>query len=133
MSLRDVAGADCKAILEDSVTGFGYPITVTSPDKVTASLTGFSNDTSFSIDPDTGLAVSGRTASVALNISSLISAGFDTLPKGIQDEKSKPWLVQFNDVNGNPFTFKVQEGHPDRGLGIITCTLEVYREKTKCR
>ena len=133
MSLRDVAEADSKAILEDSLTGFGYPITVTSPDEVAASLTGFSNDISFSIDPDTGVAVSTRTASVALNISSLISAGFATLPKGIQDDKSKPWLVQFNDVDGDPFTFKVQEGHPDRGLGIITCTLEIYREKVKCR
>ena len=133
MSLRDVAEADSKAILEDSVTGFGYPITVTSPDKVTASLTGFSNDISFSIDPDTGLAISSRTASVALNISSLISAGFATLPKGIQDETLDPWLVQFNDVNGNPFTFKVQEGRPDRGLGIITCTLEIFRDKVKCR
>ena len=133
MSLRDVAGADCKAILEDSVTGFGYPITVISPDNVTASLTGFSNDISFSIDPDTGLAVGSRTASVALNISSLISAGFDTLPEAIQNDTLKPWLVQFNDVNGNPFTFKVQEGHPDRGLGIITCTLEIFRDKVKCR
>jgi hypothetical protein len=133
MNLRDLAEADSKAILEDSVTGFGYPITVTSPDKVTASLTGFSNDISFSIDPDTGVAVSGRTASVALNISSLIDAGFSTLLTGIQDDKSKPWLVQFNDINGNPFTFKVIEGHPDRGLGIITCTLEIYRDQTKCQ
>jgi hypothetical protein len=121
VSLRDVAEADSKAILEDSVTGFGYPITVTSPDKVTASLTGFSND------------ISGRTASVALSIRSLTEAGYTTLPKGIQDEKSKPWLVQFNGINGNPFTFKVTEGHPDRGLGIMTCTLEIYRDQTKCQ
>ena len=128
MSLRDVAEADLNGILEDSVTGFGYPIIVTSPDKVSKPLKGFSKDISFSIDPDTGLAVSSRTASVALRISSLIAAGFDTLPKGIQDSKSKPWLIEFNDINGNPFKFKVQEGHPDRGLGIITCTLEIYRD-----
>ncbi len=133
MSLRDVAEADLNVILEDDVTGFGYPIIVTSPDEVSKTLKGFSNDISFSIDPDTGLAVSSRTASVALRISSLIAAGFGTLPGTIQDSNAKPWLVQFNDINGNPFTFKVQEGHPDRGLGIITCTLEIYREKTKCR
>lgn len=133
MSLRVVAEADLNGILEDDVTGFGYPITLTAPDKVTADLKGFSNDISFSIDPDTGLAVSSRTASVALRISSLITAGFDTLPRAVQDSTAKPWLVQFNDINGNSFIFKVQEGHPDRGLGIITCTLEIYRDKTKCR
>lgn len=129
MNLRDTAEADLAGILEDSVTGFGYPISVTSPDRVTASLTGFSNDISFSIDPDTGLAVSSRTASVALRISSLIAAGFVTLPEAIQDSTLKPWLIQFNDVNGNPFTFKVQRGNPDRGLGIITCTLEIYKDE----
>ena len=133
MNLRVVAEADLNGILEDDVTGFGYPITITDPDGLSKPLKGFSNDISFSIDPDTGLAVSSRTASVALRISSLVSAGFATLPEAIQDETRKPWLVQFNDINGNPFTFKVQEGHPDRGLGIITCTLEIYRDKTKCR
>jgi len=133
MSLRAVAEADLNGILEDDVTGFGYPITITSPDGLSKPLKGFSNDISFSLDPDTGTAVSVRTASVALRISSLIAAGFTTLPEAIQDDTRKPWLVQFNDINGNPFTFKVQEGHPDRGLGIITCTLEIYRDKTKCR
>ena len=132
MNLRDVAEADNKAILNDSLTGFGYPIIVTSPDEVTKPLTGFSNDISFSIDPDIGVAVSSRVASVALNISSLIGAGYTTLPEGIQDKLKKPWLVQFNDINGNAFTFKVQEGHPDRGLGIITCTLEIYEAGEGC-
>ena len=133
MSLRAVAEADNKAILEDSDTGFGYPITITDPDGLVKPMTGFSNDIHFSLDPDTGTAVSVRTASVALNISSLIAAGFATLPKAIQDETLNPWLVQFNDINGNPFTFKVQEGNPDRGLGMITCTLEIWRDKPKCR
>lgn len=128
MSLRAVAEADLNGILEDDVTGFGHPITIMSPDKVSKDVVGFSNDIGLLIDPETGTAVSGRVASVALRISSLIAAGFSTLPKGIQDSTSKPWLIQFNDVNGNPFTFKVQEGHPDRGLGIITCTLEIYRD-----
>ena len=128
MSLRAVAEADLSGILEDSVTGFGYPITLTSPDKVSKSLKGFSNDIATLIDPETGLAVSGRVASVALRISTLISLGFATLPEGIQDATRKPWLVTFDDINGNPFTFKVQAGNPDRTLGIITCMLEIYRD-----
>ena len=129
MSLRAVAEADLNVILEDSVMGFGYPIILTSPDEVSKNLTGFSNDISTLIDPETGLAVSGRTASAALRISSLIAAGFDTLPRAIQKETDKPWLVQFDDINGNPFTFKVQDGNPDRALGIITLTLEIYRDR----
>ena len=128
MNLRELAEADLAKTLEDGAIGFGYPIILTSPDKVSKTLTGYSNDISFSIDPDTGLAVSSRVASVALRISSLIAAGFVTLPEAIQNDTLKPWIVQFNDLSNNPFIFKVQEGHPDRGLGIITCTLEIYRD-----
>jgi hypothetical protein len=125
MSLRALAEQNLGAILEDGVTGFGWPITITDPDGNTAPLTGFSNDIAQLIDPDTGQAVSGRLASVALRISSLTSAGLG-LPVGISDSALKPWLVAFDDINGNPYTFKVQSAPPDRGLGIVICMLEFY-------
>jgi len=126
VSLRQLAEADLGAVLEDGATGFGWPITVTSPAEMSALLTGFSDDISQIIDPDTGQIVSGRLASIALRISSLTAAGFE-LPQGIADAAQKPWLVTFDDINGNSFTFKVMQSNPDRALGIVTCILELYR------
>jgi len=125
MGLREQAEADLGLILEDKDRGFGYDITLTDPAGTVRALTGFSDDIAQIIDPDTGIAVSGRLASVALRTSSIISAGLE-LPRGIADAGIKPWLVQFNDINGNPFTFKVSQSNPDRALGLVTLMLELY-------
>lgn len=125
MGLRQLAESDLGAILEDSVTGFGWPITLTDPNGATVTLTGFSDDIAQIIDPDTGQAVSGRLASVSLRISSLTTAGIG-LPKGIADAGSKPWVVEFNDINGGAHKFKVSQSNPDRALGVVTCLLELY-------
>lgn len=125
MGLRELAEKDLGAILEDSVTGFGWPITITDPDGNAEALTGFSDDIAQVIDPDTGQAVSGRLASVALRASSLTSAGLG-LPRGIADTGSKPWVIQFDDINGNAFTFKISQSNPDRALGLVVCLLELY-------
>lgn len=126
MGLREQAEADLAFILEDSVSGFGYPITLTDPSGKTDTFTGFSDDIAQVIDPDTGQAVSGRLASAALRISTLYNKGF-TLPKGIADTGSKPWILQFDDINGLPYTFKVSESNPDRAAGVVVCLLEAYR------
>ena len=126
MSLRSAAEADLSFILEDGVMGFGWPIVITSPNGVSASFTGYSNDISSLIDPDTGQAVSGRIASVALRISTLRSSTLGDIPRGIADSGQKPWIAKFDDINGLPYTFKIQSSNPDRGLGIVTCLLEVY-------
>lgn len=126
MGLRDIAEADLSVILEDDIYGFGWPITITNPDGVAKSLTGFSNDISQLIDPDTGQAVSGRLASVSLRISSIIATGL-ALPVGIADSASKPWLVTFDSIiAGESFIFKVSQSNPDRALGVITLILELY-------
>ena len=125
MSLRVQAEADLGTILEDTQTGFGWTITVTNPDGISKPLTGFSDDISQVIDPDTGQAVSGRLASVALRISSLYAAGL-TLPVGIADSASKPWIIEFEDINGNSYKFKVAQSNPDRAIGMVVCLLEVY-------
>jgi hypothetical protein len=126
MGLRDIAQADLKTIMEDADTGFGWSFAITDPDEKSESLVGRSNDIGLVIDPDTGMAVSGRLASIAIQISSLIDAGFTELPRGIADDTLKPWIIVFDDINFNAFTFKVSQSNPDRTLGIITCTLELY-------
>ena len=123
--LRDIAETDLATILEDGVFGFGWPVSVTDPSGTVGALTGYSTDISQLIDPDTGVAVSGRLASVALRMSSLTVAGLG-LPQGIADAASKPWLVTFDDINGAAHTFKVVQSNPDRALGVVVCLLEAY-------
>lgn len=125
MGLRAIAESDLSVILEDAIYGFGWSIIVTDTLDVAVSMTGFSNDIASIIDPETGMAVSGRLASVALRMSTLIDSGIG-LPKGIEDSASKPWRVTFNDIVGLPYTFKVSSSNPDRALGIVTCILENY-------
>ena len=127
MGLRELAEQDLGVILEDSDTGGGWPITVTAPDGTVGLLTGFSDDIAQVIDPDTGQAVSGRLASAALRISSIYTAfpGLG-LPKSIADSGSKPWIVQFDDINGLSYTFKISQSNPDRALGMLVCLLEFY-------
>jgi hypothetical protein len=126
VSLREQAAIDARAILEDSAGGFGQTITVTDPDGASADLTGFWTDVAHVIDPETGVGVSGRAASVALPIAALTAAGLG-IPRGIADTGIKPWRVSFEDLEGNSHTFKVSEGMPDRALNVVVCTLEAYR------
>lgn len=125
MGLRDTAQADMTKFLGDTVTGFGWPIVVTDPAGVSGELSGLSPDISQVIDPDTGEAVSGRLASVALSIAALAAVGL-VLPQGISDSASKPWVIEFQDISLNDFKFKVQKSNPDRMLGMVTCILELY-------
>lgn len=131
MGLRATAERDLKSILENKVSGFGWDIELINPsgissnDVIDGGLIGFSNDISQVIDPDTGQMVSGRSASVAIRISSLIDLG---MPRGINDTVTKPWIVKVKDINNNEFTFKVQQSNPDRALGIVTCYLELYND-----
>lgn len=127
MGLRETMESDLGVILEDDVYGPAWLITVTDPAGNTPpAFKGYSNDISQLIDPDTGQAVSGRLASITLRISSLTTAGLG-LPVGISNAVGKPWIVQFDDINGNPFKFKVSQSNPDRTLGIVTCLLELYK------
>lgn len=125
MGLRQIAETDLGKILEDSTNGFGYSITITDPTGAVKVLTGFTNDISQLIDPETGQAISGRLASFAIRIGLLTANGLG-IPTGIADNTSKPWLVSFADINGNSFTFKVTSSNPDRAIGMVVCTLELY-------
>lgn len=125
MSLREQAAADLRAICEDA-NGFGWSITVTNPAGTSAALTGLSTDISTTIDPETGMAVAGRRASVAIALASLTAAGLGT-PVGVADGAGPPWIVQFASIQGTSHLFKVSEAMPDRAIGVVTCMLESYR------
>lgn len=125
MGLREDAAADLRLILEDTAAGFGWPITVIDPSRNAVEMAGLSNDISHMIDPQTGIAVTGRLAHVVLSIASLQAAGLE-MPRGIADSKSRPWVVQFNDINGTTHKFRVSEAMPDRALGCVKCSLEAF-------
>ena len=127
MNLRSLAESDLKHILEDNANGFGWAITITDTNGKTEDFTGFTNDIASVIDPNTGIPVSGRQASIALRISTIYSKGFTELPRGIADMSVKPWTVTFSDPSGISYTFKITQSNPDRALGIITCMLETYK------
>ena len=130
MGLRSIAEQDLAVVLEDATTGFGWAITLTDPAGASKALVGHSSDISQVIDPDTGAAISGRLASAVLRLSSISDADPGpalAIPVGIADTSQKPWLVQFDDINGNSYTFKVKTSDPDRALGVVVLILEFYK------
>lgn len=152
MSLRQLAESDLGVILEDGVRGFGWSIVLTNPSGASIPLTGFSNDIAQVIDPETGQAVSGRSASCVLRMSSITALGGNLatecneplaqcnepqmesgnvpfgFPQGIADSDSKPWVVTFLDINSSPHRFKVIQSNPDRTLGVLSCLLGLYEQ-----
>lgn len=126
MGLRQQAELDLREIVSDTCDFGNDTISLTSPDKVAKSMTGFSTDIYQTVDPDTGLVVAGRTASVALPIAKIYDSGFTSLPRGVDEIDSAPWLVTFDDILGRTRTFKVQNSLPDREVGIVILILEAY-------
>lgn len=127
MSLRQLAEQDLSFTLEDSVSGFGWPVTLTDPSGFTGTsgLTGQAHDISQIIDPDTGTAISGRSSAFVLRTSSITAAGFSE-PVGVAASDVLPWLVTFDSINGASYTFKVEYADPDRVLGTITLVLGAW-------
>lgn len=121
MGLREQAKLDARAILEDD-SGFAWPVTLTSPLGVVTALRGFTTDVGQTIDPETGQAVAGRRASVALAMSSL-----PAMPEAVSDRSRKPWLATFADSAGVVATWKVVDVLPDRATGVVVLILEVFK------
>lgn len=121
MSLREIAAADLRHIMADRETGFGWAIDLKAPDgTVYADLTGRTNDISQVFDPESGLMVSGRKATIAINYDQLAPG---VTPVGVKKRGEQPWLVTFADINGAPHTFRVTASDPDRTLGCIVLIL----------
>ena len=127
MSIRKLAEEDLGLIVENP-KDFGWPIKVTNPEGVSENFIGISGDIALVIDPDTGDPVSGRLVQVSLRISSLTAKCFK-LPVAIAESTSKPWVIEFESINGKPGVFKVSHSNPDRTLGLVKLNLEVYKKK----
>lgn len=121
MGLRTQAALDAKAIVEDGASGFGWPLALTSPLGVTSELVGLATDVGQVIDPDTGQAVTGRRASIAVARSSLAE-----LPEAVADSSRKPWVATFADAGGIVTSWKVIEVLPDSAIGLVVMILELY-------
>jgi len=126
MGLRETAEEDLAVLMEDSDCGFSWPIIVKSPAGLTDTLNGLSDDIAEMINVETGEAVSGRIVSVALRLSTLTAKGF-TIPRGIIDSSILPWLISFDDLQGNTLNFKVIQSNPDRTIGLVVLKLEFYK------
>ena len=126
MSLRLQAEADLAQTLENALD-FGWPVIITNPAGDSGNLNCQTVDIGLTIDPDTGTPISGRLAHVTMRISTLVSEGFADLPKAVSNTSAKPWLVTFDDINGNTYTYKVKQSMPDRNLGVVTCILEHWK------
>lgn len=124
MSLRSDAEEDLAIILEDLDCG-GSPIVLINPAGDAEDFIGQTGDIAQVIDPDTGQAVSGRLAHISLRLTTIAAKAFD-IPVGVTKSTLKPWLAIIVDHENIAYRFKVQSSHPDRTLGIVTCTLEIY-------
>lgn len=131
MNLREQARADLSFTLKDDVNGFGRAVVLIDPDGQQIELVGQTGDIGLVIDPDTGTAISGRTAHISIgvdDINAAITAGqISGFPRGISDETSKPWICRFDDLEGATYTFKLINTFPDRTLGLLTCLIGAYR------
>ena len=126
MGLREIAAADADTIVNDAVDGFGWLIQITNPAGTKEDFTGFGNDIHAIVDPETGTQFSARVVTVALRLKDIYAKGF-VLPVGITDQKQKPWIVEFKDINDKDYTYKVIESLPDRANGGIVLVLESYK------
>lgn len=125
MGMREIAAADFQTFVNDDVTGWGWAAVVTNPAETSVPLKVFSNDIFELIDNDTGIVISGRSASAAMVLSDLTTAGLG-IPEAVADGASKPWTISFDDINGQSYTFKIADVRPDRSIGSIVCLLEEY-------
>lgn len=115
MNLREQAEDDNATILEDDVSGFGVPITFTSPDgSQTKTVNGQFTRISVEIDPETGLMVRGSTSAFTVRLSSL---------KGVVPEEG--WKVESTDIKGKPFVGYCQAPMPDYTAGRLTVSARV--------
>lgn len=128
MNFLEIAQIDKAFTLNDKDFGFGTEITLTDPDLFSAVVVGRTNDISFAIDPNTGVAVSGRTSIFAIDFNELTNKGFSSLPAHQSDKTKKPWIAEWIDLFAKTHTFTVLEANPDRTLGIILCTLQFYKK-----
>jgi len=112
--------ADLRKIIDD----YGEDITITSPDGIEAPFHGRTQDIFLTVDPGTGMPVSGRQCAVSIHSFALAEAGFSAI-KAVAS--GRPWLVRWTNPTGVAVVLKVVEVNPDQCLGSIVLKLEWYK------
>jgi hypothetical protein len=121
LGLRAQATADLALTLGDS-SHFRQPFTLTDPSgTVSGTIYGATGDIGTTIDSNTGLPVTGRSASLSVQIAVIEAEGFATLPEGVPSGITPPWIAVIDGL-----AYKVKQARPDRTLGLITMILEFY-------
>lgn len=124
MSLIEQAAADLRAIMADTTGGFSIPIRLISPLDQEITLNGLANDIGLTVDPETGVAVAGASASVALPLAVIDEAAIGR-PRDVASKNAKPWRVICQLPSGGEQMFKVTRTMPDN-FGCVVCFLETY-------
>ena len=128
MGIRAISQADLAITLE-APGEFGSPVTLTSDLGFSSAepLHGMTQDIGLVIDPDIGVAVSGRLATTALRFSTITSvSGYASFPIGIADTTKKPWTLEFLEAPFAGQVWKIKKTAPDRKVDIVECELEAY-------
>lgn len=124
MSLLDAAKADAAAFASD-LSAFAVTATITDPDGLSGSVRGRFNDVTATVDPDTGVLVSGRDPTFVVARATLSAAGLGE-PVAAQDAAAKPWLVLTAPGGAGEQEWKVGRVDRDEPLGLLTLYLEAY-------
>ena len=126
MNLREIAAVDHAAILSDVSQGFAIPLTITNPAGVSVTLAGFASDVGEVVDPESGIPVIGRRATISFVQDPIVEAGLGPIV-AIVDDNRRPWLASFADAHGVVRIYKITGVMPETDLGSLRCSLETYR------
>lgn len=103
----------------DNVADFATAAILTAPDGTAFAISGLYQDIGLSIDPDTGLSVQARKATLVVSTLTLMQQGI-VLPRG--QDSALPWLVTLTPPTGSEITLAVQSAIPDK-LGSYVLAL----------
>lgn len=123
MSLINTAISDLNNILLDESTGFSSDITLTDPSGNIIEAKGLSQQIGVHYDAEQGVMVSGDQATVSIPFSFFVGG---VLPKSVEYESSKPWVVSFINAYGVAGSYRVVSASNDNMLGLSLLTLEKY-------
>ncbi len=110
-----------------NIDDFATEITCTDEFEATATVNGLVNETALAIDPDTGVQVAGKQASVVVSRAAISEAGL-AYPKAIPETTATPWLVAWAGADAVSRSYKVIEVLPDDnpGIDLVTLKLDAY-------
>lgn len=121
-----MARRDLKTI-SGSTAGFGISMTFTSPENDTATVNGLHTKHHLSIDPETGVPINAKTASVSVAEDFLTDKGYPT--RNDNGEVSfAGHTVKVKDSTGTEVEYYCSQWFPDEKIGFIVIILQDYAD-----